>query len=128
MRRLRMPRGDEVGRVAEDEPARAEVDLVRRGDEPHAEAADDADDERHERDAREAAERDRGAHGGERHGVRDEVAEADVQERRREDLEQPRGVARVDAVVVERRAGRDVVDGLERPHEHDHRERRAAGR
>ena len=86
-RRLREdPPRHEVRGVAEHDAAGAEVDRVRRGDEPRPEPADDRDDQRDERHAHEAAERDRRAHRQKRHGVGDEVAEAGVQERRREDL------------------------------------------
>ena len=56
------------------------------------------------------------------------MAEADVQERRREDLRQAAGVARVDAVGVERLAGGDEVDGLEHPHQREHRDDETSAR
>jgi uncharacterized membrane protein YbhN (UPF0104 family) len=111
---------DEVGRVAEDEPARAEVHGVGRRDDPHAKAADDADDDRHERDPGQAAERDRCAHHGKRDRVRDQVSEADMQERCRGDLKQTGRGVRVDAVGVQRLPRKDEIDRLQHPHQRDH--------
>jgi hypothetical protein len=63
---------------------------------------------------------DHGAHEHEGHRVGDQVAEADVQERRRDHAGEAVDVPRLDAVLVELHA-RGRIHDLGAPHEDEHR-------
>jgi hypothetical protein len=109
---------DQVGGEAEHEPARADGDAAGRCGQPRAQPSHHRDDRGDRHDPGEAAEGDRGPEQEERHGVRDQMPEAAVEERRDGDAGEPLRIARPDAGRIEIR--RDEVDHLDDPHERSH--------
>jgi hypothetical protein len=118
---LEQSTGYQVGRVAEDHAARTQVDARAGGDEPGARSAHRRHDHRDEQHPGQAAERDQRAHREERDRVRDQVAEAHVQEGRGRDARRALVRARNDPVLVEVPAERGVEE-LGQPHQGHHGE------
>ena len=115
---------EQVRRVAEDDAAGADVERVRRRDQPGAEPAHERHDRGHRQQPPDPLQRDHDPHRDERDRVRDQVAEAGVQERRGDDPGQPVGLARLDAVLVEPMVV-ERVDDLGDPHQREQREQHA---
>src|SRR5215204_2804137 len=117
---------DQVGGEPEDDSARAHVDASLRRDEPGAEPAHERDDREHCKQPARPLESNQQAHDHEWNGVREQVREADVQERRGHDSVEPVGLARLNPVPVELVIG-DHVHHLDGPHQRHQRQQDLSG-
>src|SRR4051812_9151589 len=103
---------EEEAEVAEDEPARADVNRVRPREEPDAESAHDRHKHGDGPKQRAAAEEDDAAEDEEGNGVGEQMAKAEVQEGCGEDADEAMHGPRLDAVPIEVDR-RQVVEYLE---------------